>query len=157
MMQHNRINQPIDQSRFAAILQQHEDLLRQSSETSDVDLDISQVQEFLNILAQAGTNIGDTERRSMLRALIRYWASVVNDYTEKFPIIQLQPFERSIAIYDSQEPSIAIYDSQESSEEGKQLVTLFNDMESKQLDFLDKSGKSLIERIATFLIVLFGV
>jgi hypothetical protein len=30
-------------------------------------------------------------------------------------------------------------------------------MESKQLDFLDASGKSIIERIATFLAVLFGV
>src|SRR5260370_17866974 len=30
-------------------------------------------------------------------------------------------------------------------------------MESKQLDFLDESGKSIIERIATFLAVLFGV
>lgn len=42
-------------------------------------------------------------------------------------------------------------------EEQQQLVTLFNEMENKQLEFLDESGKSLIERIATFLAVLFGV
>ena len=52
---------------------------------------------------------------------------------------------------------IAIQDSQEPSEEGKQLVTLFTEMENKQLDFLDESGKSIVERIATFLAVLFGV
>jgi hypothetical protein len=52
---------------------------------------------------------------------------------------------------------ITIQDSQEPSEEGKQLVTLFTDMENKQLDFLDESGKSIVERIATFLAVLFGV
>src|SRR6266566_5367228 len=55
-----------------------------------------------------------------------------------------------------QEP-IPIQDSQEPSEEGNRLVALFTDMESKQLDFLDESGKSIIERIATFLAVLFGV
>jgi hypothetical protein len=57
----------------------------------------------------------------------------------------------------NEQQQIPIYDSQEPSEEGKQLVTLFNEMESKQLDFLDESGKSIIERIATFLAVLFGV
>lgn len=52
---------------------------------------------------------------------------------------------------------ITIQDSQEPSEEGKRLVTLFTEMENKQLDFLDESGKSIVERIATFLAVLFGV
>src|SRR5260370_3986171 len=57
----------------------------------------------------------------------------------------------------NEQQQIPVYDSKEPSEEGKQLVTLFNEMESKQLDFLDESGKSIIERIATFLAVLFGV
>jgi hypothetical protein len=57
----------------------------------------------------------------------------------------------------NEQQQIPISDSQEPSEEGKQLVALFNEMESKQLDFLDESGKSIIERIATFLAVLFGV
>lgn len=56
-----------------------------------------------------------------------------------------------------QQPSIPIQDSQEPSEEGKQLVTLFTEMEHKQLDFLDESGKSIIERISTLLAVLFAV
>jgi hypothetical protein len=43
------------------------------------------------------------------------------------------------------------------SEEERHLVALFSDMDEKQLDFLDASGKSLIERIATFLAVLLGV
>src|SRR5258708_40277486 len=57
----------------------------------------------------------------------------------------------------NEQQQIPVYDSQEPSEEGKQLVTLFNEMESTQLDFLDESSKSIIERIATFLAVLFGV
>ena len=57
----------------------------------------------------------------------------------------------------NEQQQIPIQDSQEPSEESKQLVTLFNDMESKQLDFLYESGKSIIERIATFLGVLFGI
>ena len=43
------------------------------------------------------------------------------------------------------------------TEEQKRLVALFADMDSKQLDFLDEAGKSIIERIATFLAVLFAV
>ena len=56
-----------------------------------------------------------------------------------------------------QQPSIPIQDSQEPSEEGKQLVAIFTEMEHKQLDFLDESGKSLIERISTLLAVVFAV
>jgi hypothetical protein len=57
----------------------------------------------------------------------------------------------------NEQQQIPIYDSQEPSEEGNRLVALFTEMENKQLDFLDESGKSIIERIATFLAVLFGV
>ena len=54
-------------------------------------------------------------------------------------------------------PSIPVQDTQEPSEEGKRLVALFTDMENKQLDFLDESGKAIIERVATLLAVLFAV
>jgi len=57
---------------------------------------------------------------------------------------------------NQQEP-VEIQDTQELSEEGKQLVQIFTDMKSKQLEFLDESGKSMIERIATFLTILFAV
>jgi hypothetical protein len=57
-----------------------------------------------------------------------------------------------------QQPAqIPVQDSQEPSEEGKQLVALFTEMDTKQLDFLDEAGKSIIERISTLLAVLFGV
>lgn len=55
------------------------------------------------------------------------------------------------------QPQIEVQDSQELSEEGRQLAQIFSDMRSKQLDFLDESGKSLIERVATFLAVLFAI
>ena len=45
----------------------------------------------------------------------------------------------------------------ELAEEDKRLIALFSDMRGKQLDFLDEAGKSVIERIATFLAVLFAV
>ncbi len=56
-----------------------------------------------------------------------------------------------------QQPPIPVQDSQEPSEEGKQLVSLFTEMEHKQLDFLDESGKSIIERVSALLAVLFAV
>ena len=55
------------------------------------------------------------------------------------------------------DPQIPTYQAKPPSEESKQINALFADMRGKQLDFLDESGKSLIERIATFLAVLFGV
>lgn len=58
---------------------------------------------------------------------------------------------------NKQQSQIEIQKSQQSSEEGRQVAQLFADMRSKQLDFLDESGKSLIERIATFLAVLFAI
>lgn len=54
-------------------------------------------------------------------------------------------------------PSIPVQDDQRISDEERRLITLFTEMDNKQLDFLDESGKSLIERISTFLAVLFGV
>jgi hypothetical protein len=57
----------------------------------------------------------------------------------------------------SEEQQIPIYDAQEPSEESKQLVALFHDLESRQLDFLDAAAKSIIERVATFLAIVFGV
>jgi hypothetical protein len=52
---------------------------------------------------------------------------------------------------------VPIYDAQAPSEESKRVRAIFDDIASKQLDTLDESGKSLIERIATFLGVLFGI
>jgi len=45
----------------------------------------------------------------------------------------------------------------EPSDEEKRLVMLFDEMEGKQLEFLDESGKGIIERIITLLGVLFAV
>jgi hypothetical protein len=49
------------------------------------------------------------------------------------------------------------FETQDEIEEKKRIKAIFADMESKQLDFLDEAGKSMIERIATFLTVLFAV
>jgi hypothetical protein len=56
----------------------------------------------------------------------------------------------------SQEPG-PILDAHEPSEASQRINAIFDDMESKQLDNLNDAGKSLIERIATFLGVLFGL
>ena len=52
---------------------------------------------------------------------------------------------------------VPIYDAQAPYEESKRISAIFDDIASKQFDTLDESGKSLIERIATFLGVLFGI
>jgi pilus assembly protein TadC len=50
-----------------------------------------------------------------------------------------------------------VYNAHEPSQASKRINAMFDDMESKQLDTLNDAGKSLIERIATFLGVLFGL
>jgi formate hydrogenlyase subunit 4 len=57
----------------------------------------------------------------------------------------------------NEQQQIPMLETREPTDEERRLVTLFTDLESKQLEFLDESGKSIIERIATFLAVLFGV
>ena len=42
-------------------------------------------------------------------------------------------------------------------EKRKRLKDIFSDLEKKQPDFLDEAAKSIIERIATFLAILFAV
>ena len=51
----------------------------------------------------------------------------------------------------AQQQPIPGYDAHEPSEASKRVTAIFDDMESKQLDNLNDVGKSLIERIATFL------
>jgi len=50
-----------------------------------------------------------------------------------------------------------IIGGQEPSEKGKRINATFDELEAKQIDTLDESGKSIIERISTFLGVLFGI
>lgn len=56
-----------------------------------------------------------------------------------------------------QQPPVEIQDGQEPSAENKLVVEIFSDAQKNQLNFLDNSGKSMIERIATFLAVIFGI
>jgi len=56
-----------------------------------------------------------------------------------------------------QQQPIPVYEAHEPSEASKRITAVFDNMESKQLDNLNDAGKSLIERIATFLGVLFGL
>ena len=50
-----------------------------------------------------------------------------------------------------------IIEAQPVSDEDRRLLAVFAEIESKQLDFLDQAGKSVIERIAALLAVLFAV
>jgi hypothetical protein len=57
----------------------------------------------------------------------------------------------------NEQQQIPMLPAERPTDEQKRLVTLFADMESKQLDFLDQASKSIIERIAALLAVLFAV
>lgn len=65
-----------------------------------------------------------------------------------------QQQQQQIPGYERIEPE---FQTQDEIEENKRIKAIFDDMDRKQLDFLDESGKSLIERVATFLAVLFAV
>jgi hypothetical protein len=61
----------------------------------------------------------------------------------------------------NEEHQIHIYEEETETEEEKEkkqrLKDIFSDLEKKQPDFLDEAAKSIIERIATFLAILFAV
>ena len=61
----------------------------------------------------------------------------------------------------SDQHQIPIYDEEtetkEQQEKKQRLRNIFADLEKKQPDVLDDTAKSIIERIATFLAILFGV
>ncbi len=48
-------------------------------------------------------------------------------------------------------------ETQDQVEEKQRLKAIFADLEKNQPAFLDEAGKSIIERVATFLAILFGV
>src|SRR5260370_38063432 len=58
---------------------------------------------------------------------------------------------------NQQQQQIEIQDAQEPSKEGKLVAEIFSEIRKKMFDFLDEGGKSIIERIATFLAFLFAV
>src|SRR5438105_15902830 len=60
-------------------------------------------------------------------------------------------------MHEQQQGLPPIYEAQEPSEKSKRVNAALDELETKQLDTLDESGKSIIERIATFLGVLFGI
>jgi hypothetical protein len=62
--------------------------------------------------------------------------------------------QQQAAGFERHEPE---FETQDEIEEKRRIRAIFDEMEGKQLDFLDESGKSLIERVATFLAVLFAV
>src|SRR6266700_7233473 len=81
----------IAQPNLEAIQLQHQKLLSKSAELGDSD--ILQVEAFLRTLSEAGAYIEDIDQRSFLRALIRYWASFIDDKTGNSPAYRLQPYD----------------------------------------------------------------
>ena len=55
------------------------------------------------------------------------------------------------------EDDLPLYEAREPSPAARRINAIFDDMESKQIDSVNESGRALIERIATFLGVLFGI
>lgn len=59
------------------------------------------------------------------------------------------------------EQHIPVFEPESESEQEKEkrlrLRSIFTDLEGKQPDFLDEAAKSIIERISTFLAILFAV
>ena len=77
------------------ITKQHQALLSNSAKmTKD---DIPKVKKFMEIVAKAGEYSEDTDQRSYLRSLIRYWGGFINDKTGDFPLdVRLLPFDLSL-------------------------------------------------------------
>ena len=58
---------------------------------------------------------------------------------------------------EESEDDLPVIEAREPSAAARRVNALLDDMESKQIDSINESGRALIERIATFLGVLFGL
>lgn len=68
------------------------EILLEKSETQNDSSFIDEIVSFLDLLASAGSNISDTQQRSQLRGLMRFWSSYIYDHTSEFPDKRLFPF-----------------------------------------------------------------
>lgn len=79
----------------------HETLLDLLEEAAD-RVSVTEVQEFMQQLAQAGADISGPRERSQLRGIIRFWSSFVYDRIGQFPDVQLLPAIASASSLDAQ-------------------------------------------------------
>ena len=83
------MEQRIQQQTLETILKHHKELLSFVEAPGGVSID--QINMFLHELTLAGAIIEETEDRSSLSELLRYWSSFINDKTGNFPVFQLLP------------------------------------------------------------------
>lgn len=70
------------------IVKNHTSLLRKAENDT---LTIDDINNYINDVKKAGSNLSDTLDRSYARTLLRYWAGQVYDKTGCFPKCELQP------------------------------------------------------------------
>ena len=71
----------------------HQEYLEQLSRRTDDDALLNDVQVLVSDLREAGGVIADPVERGQLRALLRFWGSVVYDHTGGYPSTTLVPLE----------------------------------------------------------------
>lgn len=81
------------------IAQQHESLLDSIEHEHGVDL--LEISAFLNSLVEAGSITEQSNQRSYLRSLIRYWGTYIGNATGTYPSLELLPYSRSDDSSDS--------------------------------------------------------
>jgi hypothetical protein len=70
---------------------------------------------------------------------------------------QLSAQQGEQAASGESEDDLPVIDAREPSAAARRVNALFDEMEGRQIDSVNESGRALIERIATFLGVLFGL
>ncbi len=77
------------------VIAKHEILLEKSETQNDSNF-IDEIVSFLDLLAGEGSTISDTQQRSQLRGLMRFWSSYIYDHTSEFPDKRLLPFSGKV-------------------------------------------------------------
>ena len=83
------MEQRTQQKTLETILKHHKELISRIDSSKEVSTE--QIDMLLNEISLAGAIIEEAEDRSSLSELLRYWSSVINDKTGKFPVVQLLP------------------------------------------------------------------
>lgn len=65
---------------------------RSSGENLEQGLKLqTQVEEYIMKVTRAGYSIGNLNEREQLRAILRFWATFICEWTGKYPLIEMSP------------------------------------------------------------------
>lgn len=86
--------------RMEDLIEKHQYFLEMREVLDSFEI-VPEILKFLDQLGNAGSDINHPQQRSQLRGLIRFWGSIVYDYTGEYPETKLLPFSEMLHVEEN--------------------------------------------------------